>query len=318
MSEHDLNHPPSADAASAPGGRNRRPGLLGLIYALLGTLAVSTSYVTAKRGLEGFNAATFSLVWTGAAAGYALLLVLITGPARALAAPAACRSRIGWIGLATGASMLLSWAGLDRLDPTYAAMLWRFSPGITLLLGFVVHGERLSRGAGPLAALMLLGGVISTLGQGRVALTGVVLTLLACLAVSAQFILAKSVLARMAPLALVFYRNGLGVAPIALWGIAAGQLNFDVAPRYWVVTLAGALLAPCASFILYFKALRLWGVAPTSVVQTIEPLFVLPMAWWWLGRILAGKELGGGALILGGAIGLVILHARPARTGRRP
>ena len=40
---------------------------------------ISTNYVTAKHGLKGFNYQTFSVVWTTAAAVYALLIVLGTG-----------------------------------------------------------------------------------------------------------------------------------------------------------------------------------------------------------------------------------------------
>jgi len=201
----------------------------GFFFALAATILVSTNFVTAKYGLKGFNPVTFSLVWTSSAAVYALAAVLVAGYGRGLALPARAVKKVATMGLACGAAMILAWAGLARLDPSFASLLWRFLPLLAIVSGTLFLGERLSvRELAPVA-IMILGGVVSTLGRWQIVGTGMVLTLLACCAGAVQMLMAKMTVTEVHPLVLVFYRCGLGALTVASWGILTGNLDFDVA-----------------------------------------------------------------------------------------
>jgi drug/metabolite transporter (DMT)-like permease len=154
--------------------------LKGFLYALAGTFFVSTNYITAKYALQGFNPETFSLIWTAAAAVYSYIIILITDKRRYLTIPAQTISRTIVLGIATGIGMILSWAGLARLDPSFAAFLWRFAPVLIILFSAIFLNERLSIiELGPIA-IMILGGVLSAIGRWDVVGIGITLSLLAC------------------------------------------------------------------------------------------------------------------------------------------
>lgn len=269
---------------------------------------MSTNFVTAKYGLRGFNPETFSLVWTSAAAVYSLIIVLATGHWRQTRLPTHAIGKISLMGLTTGAGMVLAWSGLAQLDPSFQAFLWRFQPVLTILLSALVLGERLMvKELIPVAA-MVLGGCLGGIGRWHIVGTGMILTLLACYAVAVQLVIAKMTVAEIHPNALVFYRVGIGALIIALWTLLTGKGNLGVGASYWLVTLLGAFLGPCASFLLTFRSYRYWDLSRSAVVKTVEPLLVLPLSYMVLGQRPAAKELLGGCLILMGGFWFAWIH----------
>jgi drug/metabolite transporter (DMT)-like permease len=286
----------------------QRDNTKGFLYALGGTLLVSTNYITAKYGLKGFNPETFSLVWTLAASFYALIAVIISGRARQLAIPKKRVRSILVLGLATGSGMVLAWSGLSLLDPSFASFLWRFSPVLIIILSVFVLGERLRLIEAVPIGIMLLGGAMTTFGRWHIVGTGVLLTLLGCVAVAVQMLVVKLNVKEIHPNVLVFYRVSLAALVIALWSVLTGKLNFEISPSHLAVTLLGAFLGPCASFLLTFRSYRYWELSRSSIVLTGQPLFVLPMAALAFGKIPTGLELAGGFVILAGAFFLVLLH----------
>ncbi|MHC5035782.1 MAG: DMT family transporter [Planctomycetota bacterium] len=285
----------------------------GFFLALAGTALVSTNFVTAKYALRGFNPETFSSVWTTAGALYALIILLFSGQARQLALPRTAPVLTLLLGALTGAGMILTWAGLKELDPSFAAFLWRFMPVLILLLGVVFLRERLRAIEIILLALMILGGVYGTLGRWDVVGFGVMLTLGAAFAGAWQMLIAKILTGRAHPHTLVFFRLGPGAVFIVLWTLCLGRFDFNVPLRYWAVTLLGALLGPCLAHVFTFRSYRHWELSRSSIVLAVQPLFVLPLAYVFLGQFPVGKELLGGVLILLGSLWLGWIHLAPKR-----
>ena len=118
----------------------------GFFYSLGGALLISTNFVTAKYGLEGFNPETFSLVWTCGAAVYAFGIALVGKSSRDQIFPVRSMKAILVLGTATGFGMVLAWKGLATLDAAFASFLWRFFPVLTILSGVFFLKERLSKG----------------------------------------------------------------------------------------------------------------------------------------------------------------------------
>jgi transporter family protein len=286
----------------------QRDNAKGFLYALGGTLLVSTNYITAKYGLMGFNPETFSFVWTLAASIYSFTIVVISGHLKDLAIP---RNKVRFIvvlGLATGAGMILAWSGLALLDPSFASFLWRFSPVLIIIFSMVFLGERLRWIETVPIAIMVLGGAMTTLGRWHIVGAGVVLTLLGCIAVAIQMLVVKMNVREIHPNVLVFYRVSLAAVVIGLWGLANGKLYFEAETPHLLVTLTGAFLGPSASFLLTFRSYRYWELSRSSIVLTGQPLLVLPMAYLAFGKIPSGMELVGGFVILAGAFCLVWMH----------
>ncbi len=292
----------ASESSAAPHGPRSSPK--GFLYALGGTAVVSTNFVTAKYGLRGFNPETFSFVWTTAAAVFAFAVVLLSRQLPKLRAASGAAGSMALLGLATGVGMILSWAGLARLEPSLAALLWRFHPAMAIALGVLVLGETLTRVEVGAVAVMIVGGAVSTFGRWGLVGAGTVLTLLACLSAAVQMLIAKARVRQVEPNVLVFCRVGIAAVVVAAWLFSSGRADFNVAPRYWCVTFLGAFLGPCASFLLTFRSYRYWDLSRESIVRTMQPLFVLPLAYAVFGTVPGPKEASGGCLILAGAFWL--------------
>jgi drug/metabolite transporter (DMT)-like permease len=280
----------------------------GFLFALAGTILVSTNYVTAKHGLTGFNPYTFSMIWTVSATCYAFVIILLSGSIKDLILPRHLILRMFMLGFATGIGMILGWAGLALLDPSFASFLWRFGPALTIIASYVVLREKMSAWEVLPFAVMLIGGVISTISVWHAIATGVVLTLLACVATAIQMLLAKKSITALHPNTLVFYRVGGAAVTITLYTLLINKVEFSGNISHWAATLSGAFLGPCCSFLLTFRSYRYWSLSRSSIILTIQPLFVLPMAYIAFGKIPTVLQLIGGAIILAGALWLARLH----------
>jgi len=178
----------------------------GFLFALAGTILVSTNFVTAKHGLQGFNPYMFSMIWTIAATCYAFIITVLSNRIKELILPRHLILRMMALGFVTGAGMILGWAGLALLDPSFASFLWRFAPALTIIVSYVALREKMSAWEVLPFVIMLIGGVISTIGVWHAVATGVVLTLLACITVAIQMLVAKKSITDLHPNTLVFYR----------------------------------------------------------------------------------------------------------------
>lgn len=280
----------------------------GFFYSLGGILLVSTSYITAKYGMAGFNPNTFALIWSSAAALYAFVIVLATGHNHLFLPSFGSVVRVTCMGLAAGASMILAWQGLSRLDPSFASFIWRFQPVLTIMVGILLLGEKLLLKEVFAITIMVSGGCISTIGRWDIVGVGTVITIFACVTVTIQMLIAKKESDTVHPNALTFYRVFIAAGAIALYNFFAGDSDFHVESSYWLVTLIGAFLAPCASFLLTFRAYKYWELSRVNMLKTTQPLFVVPMAYLVFGKIPGGSTLIGGLLILIGALWLSWIH----------
>ena len=290
----------------------------GLTLSLLACLCVSVNYITGKFGVTGFGPDSFSLVWITAATIYTLAAVLATGRSGQLRLPRAVRGRVLAMGILTGLQMILFWWSLDLLDAPFAAFLGRFEPALTILLAGLLLGERLRFREGLAIGVMIAGGCLSTAGVWREVGLGVLLVMLACLTMSLQFVLGKNLAGKVHPGIMVFYRAACASAMMFLWVAGPGEARFDVAPFYWVMTLFGAFLGPFVGYTLLFHSYRFWDLTRTSMVMTLQPIFVLPLGLIFLPEQgLSPRQLLGGLLILAGALWLIAIHRGHRTAGRR-
>jgi drug/metabolite transporter (DMT)-like permease len=286
----------------------------GFLLSLAGTLAVSTNYVTAKYGMRGFNSQTFSLVWTAAAAFYCFVILAGTGRLKGLIVPRRSVWVVVLLGVCTGVGMLALWAGLRLLDPSFASFLARFASVMTVIFGALFLRERLRPVEFCALGLMIVGGAVSVVGRWLLVGLGTILTLIGCAASATQMLLAKIRSSELHPDVLVFYRVAGAALFISVWTFGAGAADFNVPFRYWAVTCLGAFFGPFTSFLLTFRSYRHWEMSRSAIVRTMEPLFVLPMAYLAFGSLPAGRELIGGLLIMAGAFWIGWMHlVQPAR-----
>ncbi len=280
----------------------------GLLYSLGGAMLLSTNFITAKYGLKGFNPETFSFVWTTAAAIYSFAIAIAVKSSRSQIFPRKNMMAMAALGITTGICMIMTWSGLAILDPVFSSFLWRFLPVLTIIAGILFLKERLSKKEFFAMFIMLSGSLCCVAGRWEIVGTGVILTLLAGCAGAAQLLIAKTQTHRVHPNILVAYRVGIGAAITGIWVFSTGKADFSVDSSYWYVTLFGAFLGPCASFHLIFRSYSYWSLSQSSILLTMQPLLVLPLAYLFLGSFPTVKELSGGGIILSGAFWLSYLQ----------
>ena len=285
----------------------------GFLLALAGTALLSTNYITAKYALRGFDPWTFSAVWCSAAAVYTFIILLLTGRVKKIALPGKSLTTMLVLGLTTGVTMILAWAGLRLIDPSFATFLWRFSPVLTIALAAIFLSEKLTLRLLAPAVVMIAGGLISTLTRWDVVALGTALTLLSCVTNAVQRLIVKKAVSKVQVNVIAFYRVLIAAVAITALILLAGKANFNVQGKYWAALLVGAFLGPCASQILMFRSFVYWDLSRASIVVTAQPLFVLPMAYLAFRKLPADMELIGGLIILAGAFWLALANRQDGR-----
>lgn len=281
----------------------------GFLLALSACCLISTNYITGKIGVSGFGSNAFSLIWVSAATCYALIGILWAGRQKELILPREVWIQVLALGVFTALQMIFFWWSLTLLNASLAAFLGRFEPALTILLAGLFLGEQLRPREVVAFGVMLFGACLSTVGRWEVVELGVVLVLLACLSMSLQFILGKNLVGKVHPSVLVFYRVAVASGILAIWVFVLGEARFDAAPIFWILTLLGAFLGPCAGYTLLFHSYRFWDLTRSASVMILQPLFVMPLGLLFFPeQQLTLLQLMGGLSILAGALWLLSTH----------
>ncbi len=282
-----------------------------MFYSAAGMIFFSGGLIAAKYALMGFNAGMFSTVWCISATVYAIIFLIISGRVRELfKLNRQERANIILLGIFTGVGMIVGWEGLARLDPSFAAFLWRFLPMLTILSGIIWLGEKIMPKEIFPIALMIIGGAISTIGRWEIVGTGVILVLLSCVTAAIQMIIGKMQSVSIHPTILIFYRSLISAILVGAWTIATDKVDMSPSSSYWIVTIAGAFLGPAAGFWLTFQSYRFWDLTRSSIVLTVQPIVVLPMAYLFLHQLPSKQGFIGGMIILLGALWLMYIHMK--------
>jgi drug/metabolite transporter (DMT)-like permease len=298
-----------------------RRQLTGFALASGGMLLLSCNYITAKTAMQGFNPKTFAALWYIVATGYSLVLTFALGQGSQLKIRGKELRLMLWLGITLTLSALFGWAGLSKMDPTFNAFLGRLTPMMTILLGVVLLKEHVRPLEWLAVAVMVGGGVLSTMGgTWQAEWWAIVLTLAASFCTALQFTLGKfGGDKHIPPLVMNVYRTAVAAIAITVVTLAIGEFDLAMAePRHWGALLLGALLGPCLSVTLIYDSYRYWEMTRTAMVLTLQPLAVLPMAYVIFHDIPGGWKLIGGLIILAGGLWLVALHRPPHNKSALP
>lgn len=285
----------------------------GFIFSLGHAALAATNFVTAKYALQGFNTTTFCFIWTATGTIYTFLYIVLSGRLRQLRPDP---QNIVWLlllGVFASGGILMVWAGLKLLDPSFAAFITRFLAVFVVLLGALFLKERIPPIEFIPMGLMIIGGIITTVGRLEAVGLGVVLMIGSVICISITMVLAKTVANEKHPGVLTFYRLAVAATIIGIWLLVSGKVDLAVAPSYWIVVLVGAFLGPFASTLLLDGSLKYWEVGRSAIVKSLTPLLVIPLAYFAFSKLPGLKELIGGMVILCGALWLGMMHLKSSR-----
>lgn len=289
----------------------------GFLYSVVGTFSLSVGLVAAKYVLEALDPLLLSFIWSLSASIWAAILVLILEGKGAFKIPRTSYVSVFVLGISTGAGIIFTWSGLNYLDPSFAAFLWRFMPILMILAGVLVFGEKLYSEEIPPILVVVLGGFISTVGRWQIVGKGVVFTILACIAGAVQMVIGKME-SRVSAIVLSFYRASLGAVVIGLWLLLTTvidssskiDIGLDIPLRYLLVIFSGSFVGATLGFYFIYTSYRYWDIARTSIVIVAQPLMVMLLAEIFLDQFPSLQELLGGIIILIGSFWLGLLGLR--------
>ena len=294
----------------------------GLLYAGVGTAMLSCNYIVAKYAMtpqgpdpaeQGFNPETLTVLWMGAATIYALIWTVAARQARSIFSDATTCKWLLLLGLVNAVTQLTQWQGLSRIDPSFSAFIGRFAPMVSLTAAAMIFKERLTRWEWLAIAVMIAGGLISSWnvehfgGEG----IGIFLTIVSTVFAGFQWVIGKHAHDRAPEGVMNLYRVGVAALVATIFASSTGKLDFThAAPSHWIATLIGSFTGPFLSVVLMFRSYRYWEMSRTSVVHTLQPLVVMPLAFLVFGTAITGLKLTGGLITLGGGLALALLHRK--------
>jgi len=211
--------------------------------------------------------------------------------------------------------------GLLVLPVSYGAFLWSVTvlpvgvavmlnytaPVYTVLCAVPLFGERLGlpRVAAMVLAVagcVLMAGMGTGLGGGRLTAGAVAVGLLAGVTYAVNILAAKLAVGRIGARALASW--GLFLAGAELCIIEARNLHTLAVldATGWAMLLAIAIVGVVVANTLYFMGVERVDAGQASIITTVEPLCAVLFAYVFLGERLSALQLAGGAMIVAGAV----------------
>jgi drug/metabolite transporter (DMT)-like permease len=281
----------------------RLPALRGGLLALLAATLFGISTPLVQRAGTGLGAFTTAALLYGGAALVGLVsrqrigreARLQRGDFKRLLAMALFGAVIGPVALA--------W-GLQRTSGTSASLMLTLEALFTALLAWRLYRETMDGRVWAAMALLLAGGMLLVLDQGRggqAQLAGVLAVLLATAAWGVDNTLSRA-LAERDPSQVVLAKAALGASATTLLALAFGEPL--PAPATALALLAVGATGYGLSLRLYLLAQRAFGAARTGSVFAFAPFIGAALAVALGDRAFSGLMLLGSLLMLAG----VLLH----------
>ena len=322
--------PTTDDVTTEPSVAIRRPGIGGLVFALLSASSFGLSGVLGKGLLE-----------TGWTAGAAVLL-RVTVAALVLVIPTVMRLRGSWGALRRHAWLVVAFGvvpvagtqfcffqAVARLPVGIALLLEYTAPVVIIGWLWVRHGHRPSRvtviGAAVAVAGLLL--VLDIVSGQAVDLVGVAWALVGMVGAATYFVLGAHDAKGLPPIALAGGGMVVGAVVLALGGVsglvpmsfrsASVALGGRMVP-WWIDVLALGVLTAAIAYASGIAASRRLGSRLASFVALTEVLFALVFAWLLLGELPRPVQLLGGVVLIAGVVVVKLGEGQAADVSPEP
>ncbi len=206
---------------------------------------------------------------------------------------------------------------LKRTSSSVASILLYTAPVFVTAGAVAFFGELITRRGLAALGVVLMGGFLVAGGlEARVLAqdpAGVLFGLASAVTYASYTLLSKRTLSKYGSWTTVFYAFGFGAGLLALMsGPKLAQLA-TVPVKGWVLMLGLALGPTLLSYGLYVKSLEHMEASRATVICMMEPVTASVLGFLLLGERLAGWQLVGALLVLGG---VGVLNAR--RVPRSP
>ena len=232
----------------------------------------------------------------------------------------------GVVGVAM--TQFLYYVAINRLPVGIALVFEMTAPVVVALYVWLVRRERV-RNRLWAALLLSLSGLVFVAqvwqGGGSLDPVGVAAGLVAAVCLAAYYLMGERGTVSRDPVTLTCWSF---VAAAVFWAVAAPWWEFDagVLARpvpislgglqlpLWVLVAWIVVLGAMVPFWLSIASLRHLSPTTAGLVATVEPVFASIIAWPWLGQVLTGWQIAGGAVVLVGIALAQTARAAPVPT----
>jgi drug/metabolite transporter (DMT)-like permease len=239
----------------------------------------------------------------------AAILALARSSLRAAAGEWRWLLLLGGIGYATEAAFFFLALGRGTAA-TVTLLFYTYPVLVTLIsaaLGFGAPGLLL--GGSLLAAVAGAGLVIGSSGGLDITGAGILFSLASALTFSVYLITADRTVRRTTPLVSAMWVSLSASVTLSAYSFIGGTAELPAGRALLSIVAMGLLTSGAFAFL--FLGLRRIGAVRTSIVASLEPVAASFLALLFLGETLRGGVLGGGLLILAGAIAASLARGVP-------
>jgi drug/metabolite transporter (DMT)-like permease len=233
-----------------------------------------------------------------------------TLPALSTADVAICLAS-GLLGI--GIADTLYFRALNRVGAARMGIVGNFFSPFVIVLAFMFLGERLS--AIQLAGFVLVTAGVLVIGAARgpavdihALRRGLALGVLAVLLMAVAIVMVKRVLEHADLLWVSAIRMVGGIAGMLVVSLVTGTGRAPVAldGRGWAMLVAAALVGQLLSMLLWLAGYKYTTASVASVLNETASVFIVVLAWLFLGEALTRRKLVGIGCTVGG-VGLMLV-----------
>ena len=293
----------------------------GYVFALVGTIAFSSLYVFSKAGLNQVELAQFGFYYFGMGFLLNLFFVVASGKYRQL--PGISKNVIGLLvvlGVIDILSNITFFMAIRAIpDPSITSFLGNLFPVFMTILAISFLKERFTL-IEALGALMAIGGafIISYSGEldwRKFFIPGTGFVVVNTFLAASVAIIVKKNVKKASPEVYNLNSNGwifLFFLGYFLW---SGQSVVIPVKAFQNIAL-GAFFGSFVGLLSFFYSYRYITASRSSIIQSLKGIFVLVIAYFYLGKLPLAVQLWGGGIIVAGVLVMTMSQAGIIRTGK--
>jgi len=270
-------------------------------------LVVVLGKVASNRGVpvESLLAIRFGI------AAVLLAVALIATRAPLLAARGERLKLLALGALGYGVEATLFFLALARGTASAVTLLFFVYPVIvTVVSAFAGVGMPGALVVGSLSAAVAgVGLVVGTSGRFDVTGAGIVFALASATMFALYLLGMERTLRKTSSVVASTWISASAAGAIALYAVASGNAAWPHGAHQWWPVIGTGVFTSGAFFAL-FAGLRRLGAVRTAIIAALEPLSTATLAVLFLGDPMRAGTIGGGALILAGAVAASVARAR--------
>ncbi|BAU29832.1 threonine/homoserine efflux transporter RhtA [Aneurinibacillus soli] len=193
------------------------------------------------------------------------------------------------------------------IPASLATLLFYLYPVFVAVLSFFFNKETLSKRL-IVSVLISLGGMGLVLGtpNGDINAIGVLFALGAGVVYSLYIIIGDRVTSSVPPIVTSAYIALFASTSFFVWGLATDSLHFSFSKIGWLSIIGVAIFSTVLSMLTFFIGMNKTGPTKASIVSMVEPIVTILFSFALLHEQMAALQILGGAIVLTGAVLVII------------